>query len=161
MKSRIPLRIKLIIFLATVLVLLLFRPFSEQEKSRQENDFDSWLSASAASFSRGAVMEGNTVQIKLRSTDPEKPLSLQLQTSGNADMNRKLYRLLRQAQEASLFELNRTSKADLMLEVKEGDRMFVSRFSVEDLKKNVKIANFMRLFQEFASEPMKAGSNAS
>ena len=147
-----PLKYKILTIVIALLFLMVFNPFGGQTKSKEQIDFDNWLSVSTTAQATPQPQEKpQDIFISLQSTNPEHPFKWELKSTDSADMTAKVQRLLRQAREASLFELDRKRDAGLRLEIVEGEKKFIARFDESDIESNVKASLFVRLFEEYVA----------
>ncbi len=132
--------------------LLLVNPFAESTKGRLQNDFDVWLNASRDSLSRPLPDAPPNLEISLKSDSPQRFFSWQIRASADPVINQKILRLLQQAREANLFDIESKSRKDVTFEIKDNDRGFKTSFGFSDLRENVKAAVFLQLFEEYAGK---------
>ena len=151
MSTTIPLKFKIIILVLVVLFLLVFNPFGGQVKNKEQNDFDTWLSASSGKNPASINEKSNSIYISLSSNNPTHRFKWELKSSGNGESAENIQRLLRQAREASIFELDQKEDSELTLQVIEGGKTFTSRFDGSDIESNVKAVLFFKLFEQFVS----------
>jgi len=151
-KSEIPLHIKIAILALTAAFLLVVNPFAESKKGRLQNDFDSWLSASRDVLLNSSFDEPPALEISIKSDSPSRLFSWQMKASQDPKVNQKILRLLQQAREANLFDIAAGKSKEVTLEVKDGDKAFISSFSFAEIKDNVKAAIFLQLFEEYAQK---------
>lgn len=150
MKSEIPLHIKIAILILTVVFLLLVNPFAESKKGRLQNDFDLWLNASRDTLSKPSLDAPPSLEISLKSDSPSRVFSWQIRASADPVVNQKILRLLQQAREANLFDIESKSPKEVTLEIRDNGNDFKSSFSFADIKNNIKAAVFLELFEEYA-----------
>ena len=141
-----------------VAFVLLFNPFGKSRKGQLENDFDGWLKASTENLTRPTDGKIPFLEIALKSNIPGRAFSWALKSSDDWKLNEKILRLLRQAREAKLFLIKREAPTDMVLEIKDENRHFVSTFNETDIKDNLKIAIFVKLFEEFIKDQSSPNS---
>lgn len=149
MTKTIPFHIKAIIVLIAIILIALINPFGHSSRGKIQNDFESWLSASKDAIENGTKDEDKPIVISLLSSNPRNSFVWRMQSSGEHSHDEKLSRLLQQAREAGVFDLHSGGSEDFTVQVKEGEKVFEGTFNERDITSNIKVALFLKLFEEF------------
>ena len=150
MNKTIPLKYKILIVILSLLFLWIFNPFEAQVKNKEQNEFENWLNASKSSQS-SEQSEKSRISISIKSVSPSRTFNWEIRSGDGNENAGMVERLLKQAREASLFDLDKKKDSEITLSVIDGEKTFLSRFNESDIEGNVKAALFLRLFEEYAA----------